>query len=86
MSNTPPATEPAMIYFVLLESSFFSVGRVGATDDVGVVVNFSAKRFCTLEMLPLMAFEMSARDPSTMETRMSFFMASLPDVPGGNCK
>ena len=86
MSNNPPATAPAMIYFVILDLSSFSVGFVGATVDVGVVVNASAKRVCTLEMLALMAFEMSAKDPSTMDTRMSFFMASLLDVPGGNCK
>lgn len=83
MSNSPPATEPAMMYFIL-ESSF-SVGRVEAT-VVGNEVDTSANRVCTLEMLALMELEMSAREPFTMETRMSFFIASTLDVPGGNCK
>ena len=50
------------------------------------VVDVSATRVCTLEMLALMAIEMSAIDPLTMETRVSFEMASTLEVPGGNCK
>ena len=83
MTKIPPATEPAMMKGNMLES--FSVGFVGATVVV-TVVDVSATSVCTLEMLPLMAFEMSAIDPLTMETRLSFEMASTLEVPGGNCK
>ena len=61
------------------------MGLDGATVDV-IIVDVSATRVCTLEMLPLMEFEMSAIDPLTMETRLSFVIASTLEVPGGNCK
>ena len=84
MTTSPPATEPAMMYGILLES--FSVGLDGASVDVTDVVDVSATRVCTLEMLALMAIEMSAIDPLTMETRLSLEMASTLEVPGGNCR
>lgn len=84
MTTSPPATEPAIMYGILLES--FSVGLDGTSVDVTDVVDVSATRVCTFEMLLLMAFEMSAIDPLTMETRLSFEMASTLEVPGGNCK
>lgn len=84
MTTSPPATEPAIMYGILLES--FSVGLDGTSVDVTDVVDVSATRVCTFEMLLLMAFEMSAIDPLTMETRLSFEMASTLELPGGNCK
>ena len=83
MTNIPPATEPPIMYGSLSES--FSVGLDGASVDV-TVVDVSATRVCTLEMLPLMEFEMSAMDPLTTETSVSLAMAPTLDVPGGNCK
>ena len=61
------------------------MGRDGVTVDV-TAVDVSATRVCTLEMLPLMEFEMSAIDALTTETSVSFAMASTLEVPGGNCK
>ena len=62
--TTPLATQPAMIYFILLS---FSVGTtrvvavvIGGVEDVAVVV--SAKSVRTLEMLALRALEMLARE------------------------
>ena len=62
------------------------MGLDGASADATDVVDRSATRVCTLEMLAFMEFEMSAIDPLTMETRLSFEMASTLEVPGGNCK
>ena len=62
--TSPLATQPAMIYFILLS---FSVGNtrvvavvIGGVEDVAVVV--SAKSVCTLEMLALRALEMLSRE------------------------
>ena len=61
------------------------MGLDGAAVEV-TVVDVSATRVCTLEMLPLMEFEMFAIDPLTMETRLPFEMVSTLGVPSGNCK
>ena len=61
------------------------MGLDGATVDV-TAVDVSATKVRTLEMLPSMEFEMSAIAPLTIETRLSFEMASTLEVPGRNCK
>ena len=84
--TTPVATQPAMIYFILLS---FSVGNtrvvavvIGGVEDVAVVV--SAKSVCTLEMLALRALEMLARELWTMATTTAFGM-TVNDDPAGDC-
>ena len=75
-----------MMYNILLESLLSSSNTFVATVEfvvVGVVV--SAKSCCTFEMVALMALEMSATEPFTIETNMFFFMMALDD-PGGDCK
>ena len=60
--RNPPATQPAIMYFVLLS---FSVGNsVGVLTMMGVdlAVVVSAKRVCTLEMLALRALDIVARE------------------------
>ena len=66
---------------MVLESTS-SASRVVVSDAVGVV---SVNSVSTLEMLPLIELEISARDPFTMETSVPLFMTSL-DSPGGDSK
>ena len=60
--STPPATDPAMMYIILLSFSVGNGARVVVVVGADVVVVVSAKSVCTLEMLALMALDILATE------------------------
>jgi len=78
ISSIEPNMQPAMM------PPFWEV-LVAVVDLVVGIVGCTANKVCTLEIVPLTAFDMLATEPLTMETRVSLLMTAFDD-PAEDCK